>query len=567
MNFKDRFKNTGNRFFGSGLGIFLVLFVVSGLSLVLLFIAQDWPVNHESDSFFLRTMVYADHMRQGDFFPVWSAADNFGFGSPQPLWYHKLFYLVSGTFYLFLGISKQSVIFALWFFLLIGSVGMYVLARTIGFSRVEALCAGIMLILANYTITNWLIRGAMAELSGAMLVPWCIHAYINLIKQKYNDFFASFYLGLIVALIYFSHSVLAYFLVLLLCVTSVILICTRKISINRNLIVRVLLAAIIFAVIIAPFLLIIHSISKDYDLTRILPPFFLPENQFRPFRRYFWNRWTWGKGIHDITLQLDKPVLLMSVTGIIYAIVLRWKKIVVKWNITLESIVIGSLIILPFILQTKRTIPFYRYFPGANFIQFPWRLMAIITPMLILFSIMIWRFLSPKKAVFLVVAATASMFCFSGAFRPIKYENFKIPETQTLDYMQFSWYGEYVPVSAGKTDFSTENVYATAREKGCTIKSRRFINSNIQDNINLEYDLNCQKEGEYPLPIFGSPLHRLHVDLIKKEKGYPDTKIDSYDEICVSSNNYPGLCVIKIKKPGFYQVEVRNPTMFRFLFQ
>ena len=68
-----------------------------------------WPYNHEMESFFRRTLIYADHLKNYDFFPIWSGADNLNHGGPFPLFYHKLFYYFSGIFFNILKSNQESI--------------------------------------------------------------------------------------------------------------------------------------------------------------------------------------------------------------------------------------------------------------------------------------------------------------------------------------------------------------------------------------------------------------------------------------------------------------------------
>lgn len=103
-------------------GIALAVFVVvAGMTLVPVAAEAGWPANHEFSSFFTRTAIYAEHMRQGDLLPIWSSADNGGFGSPQPALYHKLFYLLAGSLLVVIGHLKASMLIAIWIWLVIGA--------------------------------------------------------------------------------------------------------------------------------------------------------------------------------------------------------------------------------------------------------------------------------------------------------------------------------------------------------------------------------------------------------------------------------------------------------------
>ena len=546
----------------------ILLCAFSGLSLLLLF-APAWPMNHEADTFFFRTIIYSDHIRQGDFLPVWSSLDNYGLGSPQPVWYHKLFYLVSGLAYAISGALKESVFFSIWFFLTVGSFGMYSLGRSLGFSRSFAFCSALMFITANYTVTNWLVRGAMAEFSGAMLVPYCLVAYFNFIQNKYNDYIAGPMMGVMLALVYLAHSVLAFYLVLLLGFSTGILIVFRKILISWKLIKRVFIGAIVFLIIVSPYLYIIFILKNNYDISRIVPENYLPERHLIRMAWYLWDpKWQWGRTWDAFTVQFDTPVLLLCFAGILFSVFRFFsnrKKLFEKNSWSIESVVMISIVFLSLFLQLRLSLPFYRYFPGAKFIQFPWRLLAVLTPALIVSAIMIWQhqttfFINRSRLVRsgVVVAVTVVMIIISGAWRPLNYETINVPSSQEIGKkLIFSAFNEYVPVSSNSVQYSKFDIYSSIKENGCDVTLNNSGNTDIQDRIKLDFDYECRKSGIFPLPLFASPLH--HIKL-KNQLSTDQTSVPLRQN-CLYSASFPGLCMIEIARPGLYRVEVHNPTI------
>lgn len=133
--------------------------------------------------------------------PVWTSIDAGGFGSPMPLMYHKLFYAIAGVVALGTGTMKGAVVTTLALFLMVGATGVFQAVRELGASRLATAVGGCSLIAASYTVTNWLVRGAVAEFAAAMLVPWvllCLCRTITLGR-------APAVLGLVLGLLWLSH--------------------------------------------------------------------------------------------------------------------------------------------------------------------------------------------------------------------------------------------------------------------------------------------------------------------------------------------------------------------------
>ena len=187
----------------------LILFLGSVLSMLQV-LGGAWPHNHEMDSFIRWTLLYAAHQTKLDLFPIWSMSDNYFFGGPSPLLYHKVFYFISASFQNLFNNNQFSIILAVLFFLFIGSVFMYILLLDLTKSWHVSLFGGLVFIFCNYTFTNWFIRGAMAEFSFAMLFPLILYlVYCYSIKNKY-----SFWLGLSMGIGFLAHSSVFYFMIL-----------------------------------------------------------------------------------------------------------------------------------------------------------------------------------------------------------------------------------------------------------------------------------------------------------------------------------------------------------------
>ena len=197
----------------------LVLFTALALAtLVPLWSDAGWPLSHEGDAFAHRTYVYARHFSWLDFLPIWSSIDASGFGSPMPLLYHKLFYLPAAALALATGSLKAADGMTVAAFLVIGAIGMSRTLRLLGASPLASAIGGCCLITANYTVINWLVRGALAEFCAAMIVPW---VFLTLVKTIQSARFPIAF-GVALALLWLSHSVLAYYTGLLVAIAYVI---------------------------------------------------------------------------------------------------------------------------------------------------------------------------------------------------------------------------------------------------------------------------------------------------------------------------------------------------------
>jgi hypothetical protein len=529
----------------------LLFFVIlSGLTILPVAVMPGWPMNHEGDSFFLRTLVYANHLLQGDPFPVWSSADNGGYGSPQPALYHKLFYLVSGSVYALMDSMKAALLLTIWGWLSVGAYGTYRLCRTAGVGYRLAVCGGMMLLLANYTMTNWLIRGAMAEFSAAMLAPLVLAGFLQSIRNSRIS--AGFAVSL--GLSFLAHSALAYFSVIIFALTGLYLLFTKHLSLTILRPASIGRALVIFGILAGPYLFAMALLGQDYDLKRIIPPLYLPENQIQALAHYFWDpQWQWGRTWQAYTVQLDFPVIALLLGSGAAAV---WAAI----RSTLSGSKVSSLVdpILPtasplplalalvgciaMFLQTRWAIPFYRHVPGAAFLQFPWRLLAIITPASIALALLSVQHIFASTTAFRFgVVALLAMCVSSGAFTPIHYST--LPDKAlNLGNVHFSAFGEYVPTRSGTLPpVSAHALHEKMEEDGCSYDEE----FSAPEALIRRFNISCQKPTTVALPLFSSPGHLIVIHNAARS--------------CIDRPDFPGLCALTLPF-GQSTVDVYLPT-------
>lgn len=520
----------------------LLLALLAGLTLLPLTGLPGWPMNHEGNAFFYRTWLYASHLAQGDPFPLWAGIDNRGFGSAQPAFYHKLYYLPAGALYAATGSLKAATLLALWGWLLLGACGIYRLARLLGCARALACCGGAMLLLANYTVTNWLVRGAMAELSAAMLAPWVVAAYLQSLRAtRLTPGFAAS-----LALMLLAHATLAYYLFLLLAAVTLGLLATRQIS-WQLLHLRSLAWPLGLGVLLAgPYLWAMARLRPDYDLARIIPPELQPEQQLLPPGRYLWDAgWHWGADWQGYTVQLDLPVNLLLLGGLAG---LLWSRRRRPAGTRDPALLAAALLAgLALLLQTRWAIPFYRHFPGAAYLQFPWRLLAVLTPMLILLALAaVQRAYRPRIALALGGAATLAMLLTCGSFARIQY--FTVPD-QLRDFhsVRFSLFGEYVPQRFGPTIPSpqaSDILRQAMADEGCLVHELPAV----PEALARRYAIRCAAAATVALPLFAGPGHVV---------------VGTDSRRCGERPDYPGLCAVRLPA-GSRRLEVQLTT-FRSL--
>ena len=494
-------------------------------------------MNHETWGIAQRSQIYASHWAHVDLLPIWSSADNTGFGSPLPLFYHRLFYLVAAPLALVFGSLKTADAIAVVLALTTGAWGMFRLTRQMGASELGASVAGISLIAANYTVTNWLVRGAVAELTGAMLVPWVLVYFLRALKGQR----LTVGLGVSLGLMWHAHSVLAFYVGMLLVITFLVIALCRSASWTILDPRTAWPALTVFFILVLPHLALLWLLQRGYDPSRIISEPFAPWFQFRPLSAYVWDTsWTPGHTEAGYTTQIDLPMLALLVVAVAAAVKRRHE--VSRFAVMLGAVAIPTALCLA--LQMPWTDSFYRHMPGAAYIQFPWRLLAVLTPGLIAVTVALADQALPHDKRLLALGASAAwMLAGSLTFAPLT--DGRVPvDPVSLARVKFSGFREYEPViSPPLADLKTA-ITARWSEIGCTVTR----DSPEEEVMVAQFHVMCERAGVVPLPIYASVLHRIHTS------GFDRTSP------CLDVPDVPGACAATVQA-GISAVDVQMPTL------
>ena len=502
----------------------LMFAVLAIATLVPLWSAPGWPLSHTGDGFSVATHIYARHFSGFDLMPIWSSVDASGFGSPLPLLYHKLFFFLAGGVALMTGSLKSADITVVAILLVAGATGLYLTVRALGASPLAATIAGVSLITANYTVTNWEVRGALAEFCGAMVAPWLFLFFVKTIQSGRM----ATGLGVGLGLMWLSHSVLAFYAGLILAATYLVL-ATARLAPWSVLNPRTAWpAALCFALLVGAYLVPMAILVRGYDVNRILTPPYRPIYQFRPVSAYFWEGgWHFGSTAAGLTVELDHAILLLMVIGLCALVIRKPDAGTTRASILQPALPFLAIAVWGFFLQLRMSAPFYQVVPGAMFIQFPWRLLALMTPALIVAALYVAdKALPPDRKMFILGGVTAWMIASCGAFAPLRDSRIPLDPPQLAGYT-FSGFREYEPQQAAPLAEIQAKLAARWKEVGCS-----YVNANSDEVLTVQLQTVCGRAIVLPLPLYASPLHRVTVTTPDQPRSQP----------CLSLAEFPALC-------------------------
>ena len=515
--------------------------LISFVSIVPPLVKSGFPPNHEDDAFVLRTVVYAKHFRFGDLVPVWAASDNYGMGSPLPSLYHRLFYIVSGLVYAITNNSKIAIVLALVVFTSVGVRYMFLTLRSFHCSLHIAMIGASTLPFLNYSVTNWLVRGAMAEYSAMMLIPLVLY----LVKKSWDR--GSIYapIGFAYGCLFLAHSVIAYFTALIIGVVLLAGCFSRALPWAFFSVKQIALSLLAFVSITWWSLLPMLYFRQRYDISRLLPDFLNVQFQFRPATEYLWDSmWSWSNPPQLFTVQMD-IFLVLCLAGLL-----------LMRRYTRQHVGVFAILALSLLLQNGRSWRFYNAIPGAGFIQFPWRLSALSSVVLL---ILVFIGLKQYKRLAVVIAVLTIMI--SGTWQRVNYYSYpdrlETQNSRTLSDYSLSLFGEYLPAEgpllepdpASSAVFSEwkplidEFIQTANAEAQCSLKRV----TSIGESRLVSFSVRCDQPSLVILPVFATSAHSIS-----------STRAGISHE-CIIERDSQSLCVVELPS-GLTEVTVHMPT-------
>ncbi len=498
--------------------LIIAILAIGGASLLalsLVFRQNGWPMNHEMVSFSMRTQLYAHHFLNGDFLPIWSSIDANGYGTPSVFFYHKVFYVLSGSLYLGGLPMKMSIAGTLFLLLLLGGLGMVKLAKHYSDKLVIQITAGLLFILSSYAFVDWLVRGAMAEFSAFMTVPYVL-LWVVLLTRKRKF---SYWIIPLMTVLYFCHNILAIFSLPILLVAIIHTTVIATAHERRKIIIRSAISLFATIVIFAPYFTFYRVYVYDYQPSvSITEEGYRPQDRMVPLQAYFLkNNLVWLRSTDDFSPYIDAAILLpvLVLMGIVV-----WNRMIRKhyrmFSTRPELLTYGITLIVYFFLQTEASIPIYSSVRILETLQFPWRLMIFIIPLLIVTLLALIQSFNnyyPKsqRLTSLVGIILVAVMVLSGPIPKqfqydfISKEVFELPLTDRLMGNSNIGIGEYLPIYKDSNDHETiltEKLTKYMRNDFtspdvCTTQKRPHIVEPRQ----IVYDINCNiAVKSFPLP-------------------------------------------------------------------
>lgn len=498
--------------------LFIFIAIVCSIAALYPVMKQSgWPHNHEYLGWRSRLVVYIYQFKEFNFIPFWSEGDAGMMGSPLPLFYHKLFYYIAAWLYFITGEIKSAVITALVLLNLWGIYGTYRACRVFQVNKAISVLVSSSLIFQYYSATDWLVRGAFAEYAAVMMAPWVIWWCVSFIKTgRYG-----FSIIPIMVATFLAHNIIAYFAIFLLVIANLFVYFNKPSKqLTYKLIKQNALAGLAVILILSPYLIPMAIASEYYDPGRLLldiRPF------FQSLGRFLYNiKYTWGQTWEGYTVQLH-PVLSLTLCLCLLALAIdKWKNKTwfsrVRPEIKQARLFVVIALLFFVFLQSRASYFFYKWVPGAEFIQFPWRLLTFIQVLLLIpLGMAISRITVAKVGLALSIAFLFACIAGYPGFRKMSPEWGWFDQEHVNMHLNAGVFGtgEYIPLIEGVNEIH-EGIFKELYQRGIeSSDSIAFVaeerSSQKKESISRQFWIETGQSTELSFPINYTGLERIYI--------------------------------------------------------
>jgi hypothetical protein len=351
-----------------------ILLILLTLPAVLPFFLHGLPQAFDSGTHFARLGVLDYHVRHGEFFPRWIPEMQLGYGYPVFNFYAPAAYYICEAF-LLLGVDPylamvMAFVLAIW----LAGMGMYLWASGVFGERShsQALISAVAYAYSPYLLLNAYIRGSIAEVWAMSLLPWVFWSFHRLVTAQMPIRrlpMAALTLGALAL----THNIV---LMLVAPVLAVYVIVAAWRQPQRFLTLRAAGLSILLAMGVSAFFWL-PMILERRDLTGA--GIEIARNGWLPANTWQWTNFLDWSPAYRYTFE--RPVrlgiwqLTLGVAGLIWG--RRYPREI--WILATLALGLGF-------SAGAWALPIWQSTDILTLIQFPWRLLAVISPVLALLT-------------------------------------------------------------------------------------------------------------------------------------------------------------------------------------
>ena len=394
--------------------IAVVIAVIASLSMLLPFLLFGVPYAPDNIHHFQVASSYAQAISGGDFFPSWSAHENFGYGSlgvrlypPFPYYILAFIHLATGEWY-----WASLVTYSFW--ILVGGLGIYLLAREF-YSPQTALFAVVIFAFMPYRYYEVYHATMYGEFAGCAVLTFSF--YFVLRVCKYGKFADLFGLSIAFSILILTHLPLTI-------IGSICLLIFSLASIKRERIIKTLIflvSSVSASMVLTSFFWIRVLTERKWMACHLV---YFPESVFIYRENYLPFASINDLGMLYFDSFLFLPVILVVISLLAYIVVSKQKNKSRLLNI--EILFVFSCVII-----LKLSSPVWELLSLLQEVQFPWRFLVVTSISGSILAVSGWQkfnqlYRSPKRPIALLLFGSfliLIIYCFAqpvrnGVFMP-----------------------------------------------------------------------------------------------------------------------------------------------------
>jgi hypothetical protein len=338
---------------------------------------DGWPRAHDHYAQFQRIEGFRRAFAAGLWYPLWTPFAARGFGSPYPLFYHRLY----STMGALLSRSAAGVITSVKamtvLILFAGGTGMRRLLRISGVGEAFAMAGGVLLMISPYVLNDWLVRAAMAELLAMMMLPW-LYAEMALFLKGERHWIR---FGIELVLLFHAHSLLCYWFLLSFVPFTLLSVTPgwrqRAWGGAAREWPRAAAAVAIAVLGVVPHVVVMQSVRGYFNMESLTTVSYLRvENNFFPPWKYIVDPFSWSTTYTAGSVEINRYACIALLGSLALPGVLQRYRTASEIPLFTFFLVWTAICLL---LQLPESLFVFNTLPQGRFIQFPWRLLAFIT--------------------------------------------------------------------------------------------------------------------------------------------------------------------------------------------
>jgi hypothetical protein len=357
---------------------YYIILPLVALIAILPLILYGCSCGHDFDFHIINWFEAAHQFTHGNLHPHWAYTPAFNAGEPRFIFYPPISWTIGAILGLIMPWTWTPIAYT-WLALTAAGFSLYYVAKTFT-SRHSALLAAAFYIVNPYTLYTAYERTAYAELLAAAWIPLLLHA---ILQEKISIP----RIAIPVALLWLTNApaaVMSCYALALLTLIRIANPATRESATPAQIALKTT-AGVALGLALAAFYILPAAYQRRYvQISMAILPGMTPQDNFL-FHRL-------GIPDHDGVLRTASIVatILIALT-VITLIINFFQKKKANRHVLISLTILTATITL---LLTPLSAPIWHYLPELRFLQFPWRILAILAPTL---SLAIALALSPRN--------------------------------------------------------------------------------------------------------------------------------------------------------------------------